>query len=104
MDKPSTDPSDSFLGVRIPTAIHDRYRELAKYHGRSVSEETKWAMIVFDQQVVLNELMTAEAKAELGDRHAAAVAEVKRDMQECMSAALRGRLAVPPESREPVLL
>jgi hypothetical protein len=103
MDKPTTEPSDSFIGLRVPTEIHDRFRELAKVHRRKLSEEVKWAMIVFDLQVTLSELMHPEAKAQMGaDAHAAAVAEVKRDLHEFMAAALAGKQTTV-EDREPVL-
>jgi hypothetical protein len=102
MNRPTDQPSDRFIGLRIPTVMHERFEELRKFHGRSLSEEIKWAMIVFDQQVTLNELMHPEAKAQMGaEAHAAAVAEVKRDMQDCMAAAMAGKQG--QEDREPVL-
>ena len=93
--------SESFLGVRIPTAVHDRFRELAEYHGRSVSEEVKWAMVMFDAQATLAELQHPEALAEMGpEAHAAAVADVSSDLRNFTVAAL----APPKESNEPALL
>jgi plasmid stability protein len=97
--KPTAEESDSSLTVRIPTALHNRFRELAAYHGRSVSEEVKWAMVIFDAQTTLAELQHPEAVVAMGEEaHLAAVAEVKRDLRDYLAAAL------PPKEREPVLL
>lgn len=87
--KPTAEESDSMLTARIPASLHNRFRELATYHGRSVSEELKWAMVMFDAQATLAELQHPEAIAAMGaEAHAAAVAEVKRDLLEFVTAAL----------------
>ena len=78
--KPTTEPSDSIVTVRVPQAIHDRFRELAAFHGRSVSEELKWAMVLFDQHTVLAEVVS--------QHDTAAVAEVQQDLAASLNAAL----------------
>lgn len=99
--KPTADESDSSLTARIPSAIHNRFRELARFHGRSVSEEVKWALVLFDAQATLAELQHPDVLATMGtEAHAAAVAEVKRDLRDFTVAAL----APPQEDREPTLL
>jgi plasmid stability protein len=98
--KATTKPSDSFLTARLPKDLHDELRVLARHHGRSVSEEVKWAMVIFNAQTTLAELQHPEALAVMGaEAHAAAIAEVKRDLRDYTAAALR-----PRESRDPVLL
>jgi crotonobetainyl-CoA:carnitine CoA-transferase CaiB-like acyl-CoA transferase len=91
-----TMPRTSHLGARIPEPIHDRLKEIAAYHGRTVSDEVVYALILLDLQVVLAELQHPDTVAELGKKkHGELVAEVKRDLAETMQAVLN-----PPRMRK----
>jgi len=104
-EQPTTQPpkataerSDADLNVRLPSSMRQRVAEIAAAHGRSMSETVKWAIVLFDCQVVLAELLRPETRAAMGaDATAAAIAEVQADLRKVSVAALNPPLAARAE-------
>jgi hypothetical protein len=101
-DSTDSAKNDTYMPVRVPSVIHRRFKDLADRKGRSLSEEVRFAMMIYDAQVTLHYLLhDPAAHAELGDQLPAAVAEVERDLRGFMAAALAGKKRA--DDHEPVL-
>jgi|GEM_PF-4011416 len=91
-----TDPGEVTISTRVTPEIDQRFDQLAEFHGRSKSEEVRWAMIVFDAMATLDYLHGPEAKAELSPAELRkARKQVEADLHEFTAQALRKAPRLP---------
>lgn len=91
----------TYLTVRITPSVEARFKNLAAFHGRNLSEEVRVALAFFDASATLAYLRTPEGEAETGAGHAEAVEELEADLIELSRRAFaRPRLAAGPKKRD----
>lgn len=83
------EPQGTSITFRIHQTLYDRLKDLAEYHGRSISDEARRALEIHHVEAMLAYLQTPEGKAEMGDRLPDARRQVKSDLAELIKETYR---------------